>query len=283
MYKMIDKNSIPISKICPILNFSRDSYYKWKTRRVIITSPSLKKEIQGIALEFPFYGYRRITKELHRRDLLVNHKKVLQIMREDNLLCRRKNAFKPVTTQSDHDLEIYSNLINNLKVTGLNQLWVGDITYIRLVDEFIYLASILDVFSRKCIGWSLKRDIDTSLALNALIMALHNRKKIGFDNLIHHSDRGLQYASNDYVKILQENKIKISMSRKGNPYDNAFAESFNKTIKVEEIYINDYETFEEAYKNIKKFIELVYNKKRLHSSIGYIPPEEYEMEVLKIE
>jgi len=280
---MINEKQIPIRRICPFLGMKRDSYYKWKTRGITITSPLLKKEIQGIALEFPFYGYRRITKELHRRELPVNHKKVLQMMREDNLLCRRKKAFKPVTTQSNHGLETYPNLINELKVTGLNQLWVADITYIRLVDEFIYLASILDVFSRKCIGWRLKRDIDTSLALNALNMALQNRKEIGFNSLIHHSDQGVQYASDNYVKVLQENGIKISMSRKGNPYDNAFAESFNKTIKVEEIYINEYETFEEAYKNIKRFIEIVYNKKRLHSSIGYITPNEYEMEVLKIE
>jgi putative transposase len=278
---MIKDKQIPISRFCPILEISRDSYYKWKKRGSSITDPSLRKEIQGIALEFPFYGYRRITKELHRREIIVNHKRVLDIMKEDNLLCQKKKVFKPVTTQSDHDLETYPNLLYDLKVTGLNQLWVADITYIRLIDEFIYLASILDIFSRKCIGWDISREIDTILTLNALKIALKDRKNIGFANLIHHSDQGVQYASGEYVKTLKELNIRISMSRKGNPYDNAYAESFNKTLKVEEVYIKEYETFEDAYRNIKHFIELVYNKKRLHSSLGYIPPNEYEMEVLK--
>lgn len=280
---MIEDKQIPISNACSALKFSRSNFYKWKNKdQQEDLNKHLRKEIQGIALEFPFYGYRRVSKELGRRELLVNRKKVLRLMREDNLICRRKKAFRPVTTQSNHNYNIYPNLIKNIKVTGLNQVWVVDITYIRLLNEFIYLAAITDIFSRKCVGWSLGRDIDTLLTLDALKMALANREWIGLSKLIHHSDRGVQYASNDYVELLQKKGIKISMSRSGNPYDNAFAESFNKTLKVEEVYINEYENFEEALKNIKYFIEIVYNKKRLHSSIGYIPPEEFEKEVLKI-
>lgn len=185
-----------------------------------------------------------------------------------------------MTTDSNHNYNIYPNLIGNLEVTGLNQVWVADITYIRLVQEFIYLAAIIDIFSRKCIGWVLSREINTMLTLNALKMAISKRKSLGLKNLIHHSDRGVQYASNEYVELLQRYGIEISMSRGGNPYDNAFAETFMKTLKVEEVYINEYETFEDAYKNIKHFIDLVYNKKRLHSGLGYVPPEEFEKEVL---
>lgn len=278
---MISENKFAINRICKVVGVNRSNYYDWKNNPEFIDNNKyLRKEIQGIALEFPFYGYRRITHELRRRKILVNSKKVRKIMKEDNLICRRKKAFRPATTQSDHNYNIYPNLVKNIEVTGLNQVWVADITYIRLLNDFIYLAAIIDIFSRKCIGWALRREIDALLTLNALEMAISKRKSFGFLNLIHHSDRGVQYASNDYVEMLQKYGIKISMSRSGNPYDNAFAESFNKTLKVEEVYINEYETFEDAYKNIKHFIELVYNKKRLHSGIGYITPEEFEKEVL---
>lgn len=279
---MINKNEIPVRNVCSAFQIGKSSYYEWKNKeKQTDIDKYLRKEIQGIALEFPFYGYRRISKELRRRDLIANHKKVLRIMRENNLICRRKKAFRPVTTQSDHNYNIYPNLIKDIEVTGLNKVWISDITYIRLPNEFIYLAAIMDLFSRKCVGWDLGRSLATSLALNALIMALVKRRKIGFDNLIHHSDRGVQYASDEYIETLGKNGIRISMSASGNPYENAFAESFNKTLKVEEVYINEYETFEDALKNIKHFIEIVYNKKRLHSSIGYVPPEEFEREVLK--
>jgi len=279
---MIDNvKNLSISKSCSTLGVSRSSYYKWKNKKLtLVDDTALIKEIEGIILEFPFYGYRRVTKELHRRGIKINHKKILKIMEEENLLCRRKKAFKPVTTQSNHDLNIYPNLIKGIKVTGLNQVWVADITYIGLPNEFIYLAAMIDIFSRKCIGWALSRNIDTLLTLDALRMAISKRKSLGLNRLIHHSDRGAQYASSDYVELLRKYGIKISMSRSGNPYDNAYMESFNKTIKVEEVYINEYETFEDAYRNIKHFIELVYNKKRIHSGIGYITPEEFEMEVL---
>jgi len=278
---MIGQTEFPVRKACNTLNVSKSSYYKWKNNGFVDYSDRvLLKELHGIAFEFPFYGYRRITKELHRRNMPINSKKVRKIMKQENLVCRRKKAFKPVTTDSNHNCRIYPNLAKNLEVTGLNQLWVADITYIRLPNGFAYLATIIDIFSRKCIGWSLRKEIDTVLALEALDMAINNRWNIGFSNLIHHSDQRIQYASDAYIERLNQFDIKISMSRKGNPYDNAFAESFNKTLKVEEVYINEYETFEDALRNIKHFIEVVYNKKRLHSSLGYVPPEEFEMEVL---
>lgn len=278
---MIEKTELPIRKSCKTLSISRASYYKWKNHGFINSSDELlKKEIESIILEFPFYGYRRVRHELRRRKNLVNGKRVLRIMKENNLIHRRKKAFRPVTTDSNHSYNIYPNLIKDKEVTGLNQVWVADITYIRLMHEFIYLAAIIDLFSRKCVGWALGRDIDTSLTLNALEIAISKRKHLGLNNLIHHSDRGVQYASNLYVELLLKYGIRISMSRSGNPYDNAFMESFNKTLKVEEVYIKEYDSFEDAYRNIKHFIELVYNKKRIHSGIGYITPEEFEMEVL---
>ena len=241
----------------------------------------IKSVIHDIVLEFPKYGYRRITAELHRRSYTVNHKKVLRIMHIENLLCRPKKKFRVTTTDSNHDYPVYPNLAKGLIVIRINQLWVADITYIHLGNECVYLAVIIDVFSRKCIGWGLSRRIDAGLVLNALDMAVSSRQHLGLNNLIHHSDQGVQYACNEYVELLEELGIKISMSRKGNPYDNAFAESFMKTLKSEEVYLKEYKTFEEAYNNIKQFIEIVYNKKRLHSSIGYVPPEEFEAEVLK--
>src|SRR3989344_1409094 len=195
---MIQQNEMSIIKSCSALKISRGSYYNWKKGgKQEDLDKYLLKEIESIALEFPFYGYRRIHRELRRRDLLVNHKKVLRLMKEDNLICRRKKAFRPVTTDSDHNYNIYPNLIKNIEVTGLNQVWVSDITYIRLPEGFSYLAAVMDMFSRKCIGWSLGRDIDSMLTISALSMAIANRKHLGFIILIHHSDRGVQYASND--------------------------------------------------------------------------------------
>lgn len=278
---MIKDKQIPISKACESLRLSKSNYYDWaKGRMPAIEDGYLLKEIHSIAYEFPCYGYRRMTHELHRRNMHINSKKIRKIMKQENLVCRRKKAFKPVTTNSNHDYKIYPNLAKNLEVTGLNQLWVADITYIRLPYGFAYLATIEDVFSRKCIGWSMSREIDAILALNALNMAINKRWDMDLSSLTHHSDQGVQYASDAYIERLNQFGIKISMSRKGNPYDNAFAESLNKTLKVEEVYINEYETFEEALKNIKHFIEIVYNKKRLHSSLGYVPPDEFEKGVL---
>jgi putative transposase len=285
MYTIIEKgredvNAFGIGRACECLSISRSGYNKWMKRKQSDVSldpwgMEIRSEIQKIAVDFPRYGYRRMTVELQHRGYNVKHKRVLRLMREDNLLCI-KRVFIPRTTDSNHNLRVYPNLSKDLEVTEVNQLWVADITYIRLEKEFIYLAVVMDRFSRKCIGWELSRDIDTQLTLNALERALKNRKDMDLSGLVHHSDQGVQYASKDYINRLKENNIQISMSRKGNPYDNAFAESFIKTLKYEEVYLQEYESFNDAYNNIKKFIEAVYNEKRLHSAIGYTTPNEYE-------
>jgi transposase InsO family protein len=239
----------------------------------------LRSRIQTIALEMRAYGYRPITAELHRRGVKVNRKRVLRLLREDNLLCLRQRAFVR-TTDSRHNLTVYPNLTRNLALSNINQLWVADITYIRLLREFIYLAVLLDAFSRRCIGWAISRHIDTQLTLAALLMALHTRTIQ--PGLIHHSDQGVQYAATDYVAILREHKIEISMSRTGNPYDNAKAERFMRTLKYEEIYMNDYETLAEVRASIEHFIETIYNRKRLHSAIGYWPPVEFEASLAQL-
>jgi transposase InsO family protein len=233
----------------------------------------LRAQIQSVALEMRAYGYRPITKELHRRGVIVNHKLVLRLMRADNLLCLRRRAFVN-TTDSNHKLTSYPNRARDLVLSNINQLWVADITYIRLRREFIYLAVILDAYSRRCIGWALARYLDVRLPLAALQLALQTRTVE--PGLMHHSDQGVQYASLEYVALLQQNNIEISMSRPGNPYDNAKAERFMRTLKYEEIYINDYDTFAEVLTSVQHFIEVVYNQKRLHSPIGYLPPAEFE-------
>jgi len=233
----------------------------------------LRGQIQSIALQMRSYGYRPITKELHRRGVKANHKRVLRLLRADNLLCLRRQAFVR-TTDSHHNLTVYPNLARGLVLSNINQLWVSDITYIRLLREFVYLAVILDAHSRRCIGWALSRHIDTQLTLAALRMALQTRTLP--PGLMHHSDRGVQYAAADYVALLQEHKIQISMSRTGNPYDNAKAERFMRTLKYEQVYLNDYETLTEVLASVPHFIEAVYNRKRLHSAIGYVPPVEFE-------
>ena len=274
---------LSISQSCQVLDVSRSGYCKWRIEQKANLSDNtentvLRDEIQDIALEFPGYGYRRITAELQHRGYLVNHKRVLRLMHLDSLLCHKKK-FKPVTTDSSHGLPVYPNLLKSTTVTGLNQIWASDITYIQLRHEHIYLAVILDLASRKCIGWDLGRSLGSQLAMNALAKALRNRWSESLTGLIHHSDQGVQYASKDYVDCLKDHNILISMSRKGNPYDNAFAESFIKTLKVEEVYLNEYGTFENAYENIWHFIEKVYNKKRLHSALDYMSPDQFELEV----
>jgi len=231
-------------------------------------------QIHSIALEMRSSGYRPITKELHRRGVIINAKVVLRLLREDNLLCLRRRAFV-ATTDSKHKLTVYPNLARDLVLTDINQLWVADITYIRLQREFIYLAAILDAYSRRCIGWALARYIDARLPLAALTMALQTRSFTP-GQLMHHSDQGVQYASYDYVQVLQQHQIIISMSRHGTPYDNAKAERFMRTLKYEEVYLNDYDTFGEVRTSVEHFIEAVYNRKRLHSAIGYLPPAEFE-------
>src|SRR5580658_9453780 len=233
----------------------------------------LRDAIQKIAVEWPSYGRPRITKELRRRGWVVNPKRVRRLMREDNLLWVRKRKFV-VTTDSNHGRKIYPNLARKMILTGTDQLWAADITYIRLRDEFVFLAVILDAYSRRVIGWALDRTLEDELTLGALRMALARR--IVEPGLIHHSDRGSQYASHDYTDLLKANGIEISMSRKGNPWDNAACESFLKTLKYEEVHRSEYRDLAEARASIAEFLDKIYNHKRLHSALGYLPPVEFE-------
>jgi putative transposase len=263
-----------VNALCQMTGIGRASYYRWGIPRPSFpVEMEFRDALQKIALESPAYGYRRITAELNRRGFEVNHKRVLRLMRQDNLLCLRHKAFV-VTTDSRHDLPVYPNLAHNLVPSGVNQLWIADITYIRLRAEFVYLAVLLDAFSRRVIGWALGRTLEAGLALSALSMALRQRQPA--PGLVHHSDRGVQYASGEYTDLLKQHKIQISMSRKGNPYDNAACESFMKTLKYEEVYRTEYRDLADAYAQIGEFLERVYNQQRLHSALGYIPPAEFE-------
>lgn len=272
-----EEQSLPVASVFESLALSRATHCRIEAKTAS-SDPDiqLRDYIQRLALQWPCYGYRRITAQLHRQGVEANHKRVLRLMREDNLLCLRKRSFIH-TTDSRHALTVYPNLVPELRLTSINQLWVADITYIRLQREFVYLAVILDAFSRRCIGWALEPYLEASLAVEALRMALATR---GVEQgLVHHSDRGVQYASSAYTEILKERGIRISMSRRGNPYDNAKAERFMKTLKYEEVYLFEYETMAEARVRISHFLEEVYNQKRLHSALGYVPPAEYEQQL----
>jgi transposase InsO family protein len=275
------KLAIPIAlgKLCRLAQVSRAGFYRWQKPPSSVGDPDLavRDEMQRIALEFPCYGSRRIAAELQRRGQKVNRKRVQRLMGEDNLLCLRKRKFV-ITTDSNHDLPVYPNLASTLVLTGLDQLWVADITYIRLELEFVYLAVMLDAFSRREIGWALDRTLEASLAIEALQMALRRRRPA--PGLVHHSDQGVQYASTDYTNLLKASGITISMSRRGNPYDNATCESFLKTLKYEEVYRSEYRDLDEARASIGTFLEKVYNQKRLHSALGYLPPAEFERGLL---
>ena len=262
------------------MKLARSSYYyqpQSEDKAQLQTQANLRDRIEEICLEFPGYGYRRVTWQLKREHRIVNHKKVLRIMRESDLLCRLKRK-KMRTTNSKHPFPRYPNLIKNKVAALLNQVWLADITYIRILTGFVYLAAILDACSRKVIGYAVSRSLETGLALEALRMAISRRRPL--PGVIHHSDQGIQYACEEYITKLKNYRFEISMSRTGNPYDNATMESFFKTLKNEEVYLCEYETYEDVMERIPYFIEAVYNQKRLHSGIGYLTPDEYERWVL---
>lgn len=272
---------IPLERLCRLALVSRAGFYRWQNAaEAADPDVDLRDEIQRIALEFPYYGWPRITRELGDRGWRVNHKRVYRIMREDNLLCLRRRKFVVATTDSNHDRPIYPNLAREMSPTGLNQLWVADLTYIRLELEFVYLAVILDAYSRRVIGWALDRTLEDELTLEALGMALERRSPA--PGLVHHSDRGVQYASGEYTDLLKAHHITISMSRKGNPYDNAFCESFMKTLKYEEVHRQEYRDLADARASIEDFLERVYNHKRLHSALGYCAPAKFEQRLLSV-
>ncbi len=265
---------VSLKDLCELFSVSRSWYYERPTaQQKAQRDVELRDAIERIVLEFPGYGYRRVSAELRRRGWSVNHKRVLRIMRAESLLCQLQRRFK-VTTDSTHSLKRYPNLLKDVILDGLDQGWISDITYVRLPTTFCYLAAILDAYSRVCVGWHLSRWVDTRLTLSALQMALSSRRPA--PGLIHHSDQGVQYAASEYIATLEEVGARISMARVGNPYENAKAESFFRTLKMEEVHLNDYQDFEEAHENIVGFIEEVYNQKRLHSSLGYLPPVEFE-------
>jgi transposase InsO family protein len=263
--------------MCSLAGVSRASYY----RHLVVVAPdeeemAVRQAIQEIVLaHHRRYGYRRVTKDLHNRGMIINHKRVLPIMREDNLLAIRYRKFI-LTTDAQHDCQVYLNLAARMTLTGVNQLWVADITYIRLRAEFVYLAVVIDRFSRKAVGWALDRTLAARITVAALEQAISRRQPP--PGLVHHSDRGIQYACTDYVEALKASGIIPSMSRPGNPYDNAFCESFMKTLKQEEIYCNQYRDFQELSEHLEEFINRYYNRLRLHSALGYRTPEEFEQD-----
>ena len=253
------------------MSISRSKHY-YKSKKDKHKDLAILDKIKAIATRFPSYGYRRITAAIRREGMVVNHKKVYRIMAQNGILCSIRRSYKH-TTNSNHNFARYPNLVKNLTPVRLNQVWHADITYIRFGASFAYLAAIIDGLSRKAVGYAIARTLSPALTISALTDAI---KKRDAEGLIHHSDQGFQYCSSRYIEILKANGILISMSDKANPYDNAKMESFFRTLKVEEVYMGEYNTYEDILFSIPYFIEEVYNSKRLHSSLGYMPPEEFE-------
>jgi putative transposase len=271
---MMQLEGFRAARACQLAQVSRAGFYRdhaeHEPRQADVEVRDL---IQRIVLENRFYGYRRVTAELERQGVVANHKRVSRLMRLDNLLAVRKQRYV-FTTDSRHTYAVYPNLAARLPLTAVNQLWVADITYVRLRETFLYLAIVLDAYSRRVVGWELGEDLSADLALGALNRALADRPLA--PGIMHHSDRGVQYCSQAYVEKLQAHQFTISMSRTGNPYDNAKAESFMKTLKAEEVYLRQYRDLAEARSSLQRFLEEVYNAQRLHSALGYLPPAEFE-------
>ncbi len=265
-----------VARGCELARISRAGFYRqWEEKAPRQLETALRDAMQRTALSNRCYGYRRVTAALKLEGWEVNHKRIAAMLREDNLLSLRRRRAFVVTTDSRHGYTIYPNLARNMVLTAPDQLWVADITYIRLTDVFVYLAVILDAFSRRVIGWELDRSLTSSLVLSALRQALCRRAPAG--SIVHHSDRGVQYCSGEYVKLLQEHGFTISMSRRGNPWDNAKCESFMKTLKTEEVYLKQYRDIEDARANLTVFLDQVYNRQRLHSALQYQSPEAFEL------
>ncbi len=262
------------------MRLAKSSFYykaKAKSPERMKAEADLRDRIEAICLEFPRYGYRRVTHQLRHEGRQMNHKKVLEIMRESDLLCQVKRKWVK-TTDSRHRFPRYPNIIKGMTISRLNQVWLADITYIRIRTGFVYLAAILDGFSRRVIGYAVSTSLDTALTLEALTMAISERQP--GRGVIHHSDQGVQYASGEYVNELKSHSFLVSMARTGNPYENAMMESFFKTLKHEEVHLCEYETYEDVITRLPYFIEEVYNQKRLHSALGYRSPNDFEKSLL---
>jgi transposase InsO family protein len=276
------QGELSIERMCALSGVSRASYYRhWEVSAPRQEETGLRDAIQRLALDNKHYGYRRISVQLRREGWPVNHKRVLRIMREDNLLCLRARPFVPVTTDSRHPWKVVPNLARDMILSGIDQLWVADLTYVHMEEEFAYLAIVLDAHSRRVVGWALETHLQASLATAALDMAITTRRPAR-GSLIHHSDRGVQYACTDYTALLAAHDIQASMSRVGNPYDNAKCERFMKTLKQEEVHASGYRDITDARARIGTFIEQVYNRQRLHSALDYLPPAEYEENLARL-
>ena len=273
------QGDLSVERMCQLAQVSRAGFYRYlRCRWQDEEEVAVRSAVQTVVIEHRWrYGYRRVTAELRARGMIVNHKRVVRVMREDNLLAVRQGWFRPVV-HSLRTVRIYLNLASRMTLSGPNQLWAADITYIRLACEFVYLAVVLDVFSRKVVGWALDRGLRARLPLYALERAIANRRPP--PGLVHHSDQGVQYACREYVERLRHYGMLPSMSRPANPYDNATCESFLKTLKREEIHASAYRDFEDLHGRVEEFIDRYYNRCRLHSALGYSSPEEFEERTL---